>query len=358
MSSPRVALAMIVRDEERSIGRALMSASSLVDDILVVDTGSVDDTVSIAQGLGARIEHCAWTDDFAAARNHALCEVNCDVVFMLDADEWVDAGDPETLRLWARARGAGAAGAVTVLSDSESDGDVLTAETALVRVAPRGARYVGRVHEQLTGYTSLSTVPGLRLRHDGYRTAQLSRKRGRNERILRQLLADSPGDPYLHFQLGREHQIAGDYRSAVANYLAALPHVDERTSWRDDVRARIILSLQRAGQVDEALAITTALLRQSPSAEVLFAAGNLFLDLAVATVSGRRTFLPMARSAWRAALAVGEPTDGRDRTAGCGSYLAAENLAALCDAEGDDVGRMHWKELAAALRRESALASY
>ena len=350
-SSPRVTLAMIARDEERSIGRALTSASALVDDVVVVDTGSTDRTVSIAQAHGARVAHFQWTDDFAVARNHALAEADGDVVFMLDADEWVDGDDPEVLRRWARHAGAGAAGSVTVLSDSESEGDVLWTQAQIVRVASRGAQFIGRVHEQLTGYASLSAVSGLQLRHDGYRAAQLTRKKGRNERLLRQLLTDSPGDPYLLFQLGRERQIAGDYAGAANSYLSALPQVDDSTPWRDEVRARLIVSLQRAGRVDEALATTTDLLGRTPSAEVLFAAGNLFLDLAVSTPARSHAFLPMARSAWRAALAVGEPTDGRDSTPGCGSYLAAENLAALCEVEGDEAGWRRWQELGADFRR-------
>lgn len=355
MPSPRIALAMIVRDEERSLGRALSSAHALVDDIIVADTGSLDGTVEVARAHGARIAHVAWSDDFAAARNHALGQTDADVVFMMDADEWVEPGDPDVLRRWASTAGAGAAGQVTVISESESDDATLTTEARIVRVLPRGSRFVGRIHEQATGYSSLTTVPGVRLLHDGYRTPQLDRKRGRNERILQQLLAGTPDDPYLLFQLGRERQIAGAFGDAADAYLRALPHVDDHTPWRDDVRARLIVSLHRAGRVDDALATTTDLLGRTPSAEVLFAAGNLFLDLAVASPARRTTFVPMARSAWRACLAIGEPRDGRDTTPGCGSYLAADNLAALCEAQGDETGRRHWRDLAATLRRDAGV---
>lgn len=348
--SRRVCLAMVVRDEERSLARAITSAADLVDEIVVVDTGSIDNTVEVARTHGARVTHFAWRDDFAAARNEALNQADADVVFMMDGDEWVEPGAPQALRRWAAGAPAGAAGEVTVLSETESDGAVLMSTAHIVRVVPQGSRFVGQVHEQATGYTSLTPVPGLQLRHDGYRSPQLNRKKGRNERILRQLLADSPDDPYLLFQFGRERQITGAYAEAADAYLAALPHVDETTPWRDEVRTRAIVSLQRSGRSKDALAMTTDMLNRAPSAEVLFAAGSLFLDLAVATPSRRGTFIPMARSAWRACLEVGEPTDGRDSTPGCGSFLAAENLAALCEAQGDDVGRRHWRELASALR--------
>lgn len=353
--NPRVSLAMIVRDEERCLARALRSAAHLVDDMVVVDTGSVDGTAEIAQSNGARVEHFPWIDDFAAARNHALSVAGADAVIMLDADEWVEpTTDPSILRQWVRRTGGRAAGVVTVASETESDGDLVTTHAQIVRVVPRGARFVGRIHEQATGFDRTTAVEGLLLHHDGYRPAQVERKRGRNERLLRQLLANDPHDPYLLFQLGRERQIAGAYAEAAEAYLSALPGVDDTTAWRDDARARVIYSLHRAGRTDDALTATTRLLRDNPSAEVLFAAGNLFLDLAVGSPHRRHEFLPMARSAWRACLGVGEPTDGRDGTPGCGSFLAAGNLAALCEAEGDEAGQRRWRELARSLRHEGA----
>lgn len=358
MSTPRITLAMIVRDEERCIGRALGSAVELVDDIVVVDTGSTDATVTIAESHGARIEHFTWIDDFAAARNHALRVASGDVVLMLDADEWVDQGDPSVLRRWAHHAGPRTAGYITVVSGIESDGHTLTTQARIVRVIPRGCHFIGQVHEQATGFESVTTVDGLRVYHDGYHTPQLDRKRGRNERLLRQLLASAPDSPYLLFQFGRERQIAGAFNEAADAYLAALPHVDDKVRWRDDIRARVIYSLHRAGRTAQALKTTSSLLDgdSSPSAEVLFAAGNLFLDIAVATPSRRHEFLPMARSAWRACLAVGEPTDDRDYTPGCGTFLAAENLAAICQAEEDNTANQHWMELAASFRRRDTSA--
>ena len=356
LSPPRIALTMIVRDEERSLSRALTSAAPLVDDIVVVDTGSVDDTVAVAVAHGARVSHFTWIDDFAAARNCALAHAESELALVLDADEWVDSDDESVLRRWALGAGPGVAGEVTVLSESDSDGDTLTAQVDSVRVLPRGSWYVGRIHEQPTGYASLTAIPGMHLRHEGYRAAQLERKKGRNERILRQLLSANPDDPYLQFQYGRERQIAGAFGEAADAYLTALPHVDEHTPWRDDIRSRVIFALYRAGRAEAALTTTTTFLGgpAGQSAEVLFAAGNLFLDLAIATPSRRHSLIPMARAAWQACLDVGEPTDGRDSTPGCGSFLAADNLAGLCAAEGDEAGRRRWAQVAASLRHAHA----
>jgi len=87
-----LALVMIVRNEARCIERCLSSARTQVDTMLVLDTGSDDDTVERARGAGARVAHFPWCDDFAAARNAALEEANADWSLVLDADEWIADG--------------------------------------------------------------------------------------------------------------------------------------------------------------------------------------------------------------------------------------------------------------------------
>ncbi|MGQ9866362.1 MAG: glycosyltransferase [Pseudanabaenaceae cyanobacterium] len=84
---PTVGLCAIVKNEERNLPRCLDSVKDWVDELVVVDTGSTDRTVAIAEGYGARVGYFAWIDDFAAARNAALALATQDWVLVLDADE-------------------------------------------------------------------------------------------------------------------------------------------------------------------------------------------------------------------------------------------------------------------------------
>jgi glycosyltransferase involved in cell wall biosynthesis len=81
---------ILCRDEEKYIGRALDSIRDIVDEIVIVDTGSQDRTVDIAREYGATVVSSDWKDDFAKARNDGLQRVTSDYVLCLDADEYLE----------------------------------------------------------------------------------------------------------------------------------------------------------------------------------------------------------------------------------------------------------------------------
>jgi len=86
----KLSLLMIVRDEEKYISRALKSVESVVDEMIVIDTGSKDQTAHAARAYGARVISHEWSDHFAEARNAGLEKVTGDYVLHMDADEFFD----------------------------------------------------------------------------------------------------------------------------------------------------------------------------------------------------------------------------------------------------------------------------
>lgn len=95
---PRLSLAMIVKDEAHCLGRALSSVKGLWDELVVVDTGSADRTVTIAEGFGAQVSHFPWTGSFAEARHASLAACTGDWILLLDADEAIDPLDHAAIR--------------------------------------------------------------------------------------------------------------------------------------------------------------------------------------------------------------------------------------------------------------------
>ena len=82
-----LSLCMITKNEEKNISRCLNSVKEIVDEIIIVDTGSTDNTIEIAKSYGANIYHYDWTNDFSDARNKSLEKATKDWILVLDADE-------------------------------------------------------------------------------------------------------------------------------------------------------------------------------------------------------------------------------------------------------------------------------
>lgn len=93
-----ISLCMIVKNEEKHLGKALFTVKPLVDEMIVVDTGSEDRTKDIATVYGAKVYDFQWKDDFSAARNYALSKASGEWVLILDADEVISPIDFEILR--------------------------------------------------------------------------------------------------------------------------------------------------------------------------------------------------------------------------------------------------------------------
>ena len=101
-SRSTVSLCMIVKDEEEHLAKCLQSVRPVVDEIIVVDTGSRDRSRDIARVFGAKVFDFEWTEDFAEARNYSLSKANGKMVFVMDADEVISPLDYELFRQTAK----------------------------------------------------------------------------------------------------------------------------------------------------------------------------------------------------------------------------------------------------------------
>jgi glycosyltransferase involved in cell wall biosynthesis len=95
---PTLSLCMIVKNEEEYLPQCLESVKSIVDEMVIVDTGSTDRTVEIAESFGAKVFHHPWNNDFAEARNVSLRRATCDWILVLDADEVIAKRDLPRIR--------------------------------------------------------------------------------------------------------------------------------------------------------------------------------------------------------------------------------------------------------------------
>jgi tetratricopeptide (TPR) repeat protein len=326
----RLALVMIARDEAHQIARALDSAAPFVDLMIVLDTGSADATREIARARGAQVREFAWCDDFAAARNASLDLSPAAWNLVLDADEWIESGGEALAALDPDAMG-------WVRRDNRLEGEAI-AQTWIPRVLPRGVRYEGRIHEQPVGLERGVRLPLL-----------LARKGDRNEVLLMRDLQDHPQDPYLWFQLAKEHQTRGHPPQAALCFTEALRLAPTEVPWRHSLVVRAITALKDAGQLEEARALATAeRAAWSGSPDFHFAVGDLYLECAMADPGRAVTeLLPVAEAAWKTCLEIGEQPQLDGAVRGRGSFMAAHNLATLYETFGPPEAAARYRALAA-----------
>ena len=94
----KISLCMIVRNEEKYLAECLESVGPIVNEMVIVDTGSTDNTPAIAQRFGARVHYFEWQDDFAMARNKAMSLASGPCILVMDADEVISARDLPRIR--------------------------------------------------------------------------------------------------------------------------------------------------------------------------------------------------------------------------------------------------------------------
>ncbi len=339
-----IALVMIVRDEAASIGRCLQSVRSFVDEMILLDTGSVDATVGIAEGLGAKVFHWTWRNDFAAARNQALAHSRADWNLVLDADEWM-VGDGSLLRqavssvlpgdglflgllpIYSEFNLRSAPQPVTLV---ESGPALAVSCSWEARLLPGSVRYVGRIHEQVQ-----SDLPHRRLAvdiaHDGFLRSNLEQKKGRNRKLLQDAIADDPGDAYLHYQLGKDYEVYDDHGSAVGCYEAALQLVQPAEGYRHDLVVRMIFCLKKAGLLELGFQFAAdELPNWGHSPDFFFVFADLLIDLAIAQPErALPELLPLAKDCLLECLEIGDVPHLNGTVQGRGSNLAARNLELL-----------------------------
>ena len=216
----RVSLCVIARDEGEQLGACLESAATAVDEIVVVDTGSHDDTVAVARAHGANVIEAPWSDDFAAARNVALAHAHGTWVLTLDADERLTTDAVESLA--TTIQHAGAPALRLPIEDIGTAGDVDAVHFAvrLFRRVPahRWQRTVGeRITAAATEYVALP------IRHHGYaiHTTRYA-KLDRNRLLLERAVASAPTDAELRQRLAWTMLVLGDPYAAATHAEAAL----------------------------------------------------------------------------------------------------------------------------------------
>lgn len=347
----RVAAVVITRDDARGIERALLSAKPYVDELLVFDLGSVDDTVARAERCGARVERGTWRADTSAIRNDALALTDATWRLVLEAGEWIDGGGAGLSAL--RETSTEHVGLVSVIPGDASRG--LSPVSLAERLLPAGVRFVGRRPEEpvIDGLRQLRT--GVVLASDEGEQARWRHDRTAAEAVLLQGLSVRPGDPGMLAELAGILRAEGRLVEAHEAYSEALARIDPSNPRHHELVVETIDAARAARRFPSAIALMDAHMaawRESP--DFSYVIGDLFFEIMLVEPGNAPQLAPLAMTSWKRCLELGDRPGFAGHVQGRGSFLAAQNLYTLCLMLGQEDEAAHWWDVANRLRMDES----
>lgn len=246
-----ISICIIAKNEESNIASCIKAInSSLADsqlayEICLTDTGSTDDTIAIAQSLGATIKNYTWQNDFSAARNYAMSVAKYDYILFVDSDEILETYDwNEALSLLDEYPKY--VGMITRRNLCNSgDTTAITVDKVARLFDKRLYHYELSIHEQLVANdNSTLTVFDIPLTfyHEGYMGTpeQLAAKANRNNTLLFNELKKTPNDPYIYYQIAQSYSLLNDKEN---QYLYCQKAYDLSPNIKDTYTTDLILNL-------------------------------------------------------------------------------------------------------------------
>ncbi len=334
----RLSLCMIVRDSAKTLPACLESIRPWVDEMVIVDTGSKDDTIDVIKRFGGRLFHFPWCDDFSAARNVSLKHAKGEWLFWMDSDDTITPECARKLRELAYGETDRSILGYVVQVHCPGGGeggdlDVTAVDhVKLIRNRP-SLRFEGRIHEQIlpairreggeVAWTDLYVV------HSGsdQSVEAQERKRQRDLRILGQELKERPEHPFTLFNLGMTYADGGHYEEAAGYLERSILRSGEGDSHLRKAYALLAYSRMQSGGWEEGLQVCQDGLARFPEDDELrFRLGVALHQL------GR---LAEAERAYLDVLEVHEPRHFTSVDRGLRGFKAYQNLAVVYTEMGE-----------------------
>ena len=259
-----VGLHMIVKNEGDHLQQCLSSVKPFVDEIIIIDTGSTDQTKEIAALYGAKVIETSWEDDFSKARNISLEYANTDWILYLDADEILYGESRPFRQLLSSSNMEAYRILIENYTGSYPHQKVKHSSVRLFR-ARKEYHFTGPIHEDIVpsilSFTSsnmdlIGDIP-VSIRHYGYQEGheKANEKLSRNQRILQTFLKRDQGQPYYTYHLGLTYAQQGNFHQAVALIQDALNRTSLDTSFRPTIVKDLAIILIKSGLISKSLSL-------------------------------------------------------------------------------------------------------
>jgi len=285
-----LSVCLIVKDEEKVINRCLKSVQDVAAEIIVVDTGSTDNTPKIVREWGGKVLNYKWCNDFSYSRNIALAEAQGGWILVLDADEELCQEDLETLKRALKQPVEGYNLAVVNFIDNENPCDFVTDYVCRLFRNNQNYRFKNRIHEEV--YSSIVNLKGpeavvnlpVRIFHYGYieETVQKKEKNYRNLELLKLQLQECTDEdkPYYLYALGVEYFQSEEFEKGAELLRFCLQKTPKgMPGFRSDCYLKLILCEIKEGKNDIVAEIFRKALDEYPDfVDLLFLQGEFLYN--------------------------------------------------------------------------------
>ncbi|MHB8129574.1 MAG: tetratricopeptide repeat-containing glycosyltransferase family 2 protein [Mobilitalea sp.] len=271
-----ISLCMIVKDEEVNLSRCLDSVANFVDEIIIVDTGSMDRTKEIALKYTDKVFDYLWNNSFADARNFSISKASNEYVLMIDSDELVESIDMCEMKILIQ-KNQKMVGRLQRVNEYSRNGISYHLSERVNRLfSKKYYKYEGSIHEQVVPIDEINMemyqIP-LKISHSGYEgdLAVRKKKTERNITLLILALQKEPEDPYLIYQLGKSYYMGEDYNNACNYFGQALSYnLDLRLEYVQDLIESYGYSLLNTAQYEKSMQLLNVYDELSKSADYIF----------------------------------------------------------------------------------------
>lgn len=272
-----ISLCMIVKNEEDVIGRCLECVKDIVDEIIIVDTGSTDATIEIASKYTNQIYSFEWIDDFSKARNYSFSKASKDYIMWLDADDIIFEKD---LSEFKRLKNTLDTSVDMVMMKynvafDENDNPTLTYYRERLMARRKNYQWISPIHEVISPSGNI-IYSDIAISHKKLHSSDKSR----NLRIFRKMIENGIAlDSRQQFYYARELYYNGKYDEAINTFNYFL---DSKQGWSENcISACIDLSncyKQLNNEKDAFLSLLRSFEFDKPRPEVCCKLGQYFLE--------------------------------------------------------------------------------
>ncbi len=277
-----ISVCMIVKDESEILDNTLKSISKYGYEIIIVDTGSTDNTKEIAYKYTNKVYDYKWENDFSKARNFAISKANNENILVLDADEIVLNVDKKLLE---KTICKDKVGRINIVNKYSNSGENFESREKISRFFCKNLfKYEGIIHEQIvstSGEKYLTYDIPVTIEHIGYEENELGRKEKikRNIKLLEIELENKGLDPYVLYQLGKCYYVEKDYEIAERYFNQVINFdLDTNLEYVQDMIECYGYTLINQDKCKEAMELLGVYSEFSNCADFVFLVGHIYMN--------------------------------------------------------------------------------